>query len=336
MGDCLIVLLYGFCPYININMEKANYQPKNKNREKKRPGRPKKLILNVPIEIRGIVDKPSHEDNILEVVYQNPRLFKKLFSLDKAYMANEICMDFTPNSMTITSQNHTKTVIKRCIFQCERLNHFYCKEPISIDIKRETLEKIFRNLDKPHYKITFLLEKEFNSILRLYIKDYELNSERRYGIETVQKIQRPDETQFDISNYPINFKLPSKSFKHIINNFDVQSDILTIRKNGADSPLQFTYDITKKVSLSEEYFDADKIDLHSTIEDGDLLSVSIDIINIKPLSNANISEMVFIAVDKIKPICFISKLDRIRLEKEDVLEGGYACDVMVLANIKKF
>ena len=46
---------------------------------KKRPGRPKKVNINIPVEIRGIVDKPSSDDNVLEVVYQNPKLFKKIF-----------------------------------------------------------------------------------------------------------------------------------------------------------------------------------------------------------------------------------------------------------------
>ena len=329
-------------PSISIDGSISNYLNNisdNKMKEsiaKKRPGRPKKTIINVPVEIRGIVNKPVNEENVLEVVYQNPKIFKKIFSLDKAYEANEICIDFSPSKFIIMTKNHTGTIIKRCIFNCNRLNHFYCKENMEIDIKREMIEKIFRTLDKPHYKITFVLKEDFKSMLYIYIKDFELECEHQYGIELIQKVQRPDESQFNISGYPISFNLPSKSFKRLINDFDSHSDILTIIKNGTD-PLQLTYEEVKKITLSTSYNNSDKINLKSTIKDDDILSVSIHTSNIKPFSNASIGDIVYITVDKNKPICFSTKLDKISIEKQDgTYDIGYVCEVSVLSEIKKY
>jgi hypothetical protein len=45
---------------------------------KKKPGRPKKKIANVPVEVHGIVDKPVNDEDLLELVYCNPTLFKKI------------------------------------------------------------------------------------------------------------------------------------------------------------------------------------------------------------------------------------------------------------------
>ena len=138
-----------------------------------------------------------------------------------------------------------------------------------------------------------------------------------------------------ITKEPI-LKFTNLDIARLINDFDSHSDILTIIKNGTD-PLQLTYEEVKKITLSTSYNNSDKINLKSTIKDDDILSVSIHTSNIKPFSNASIGDIVYITVDKNKPICFSTKLDKISIEKQDgTYDIGYVCEVSVLSEIKKY
>ena len=61
---------------------------------KKRPGRPKKRVVTEAIKISGVVDTPNDPEDKVEMVYQNPAMFKSIFALLKAYAAKELMMYF--------------------------------------------------------------------------------------------------------------------------------------------------------------------------------------------------------------------------------------------------
>ncbi|QYB17701.1 hypothetical protein PV-S19_0337 [Pacmanvirus S19] len=296
---------------------------------KKKPGRPKKKVANVPVEVHGIVDKPVNDDDLLEMVYCNPTMFKKLLQLYKSFEVSEVEMYFDPNGAKIITKDHLKkstiytTIDGRC------MNLYYCKEPVRVCVKRDNLEKILGTLGKNHYKITFILKEDHRSNMYLVVKDIEYNNDDSYEIDVVFKPEDPAqrENRDDDSNYPIKFKISSKHFKTKLNNIRKISPTFTIQKCG-DEPLQFTFDKAQMVNWVGVYNDPEKIELKSTITDDEIFNVSVPIDWIKPFSNSNIGDDVYIAADKREKMSFMTMLD-----KKDI---GYAACVKVYTEIKDY
>ena len=152
--------------------------------EKKRPGRPpkKRRELNVA-EVLGIADRPANADDVVEMVYCNPLVFKKLLALDKAYEVSEVEMIFEPTQLRMKARDHLgKSTIYKTI-EGRWMNFYYCRERIRICVKREYLEKILGNLDKNQYKVTFLLKENYRSTLYIIVKDCLYDKDKSYDIE---------------------------------------------------------------------------------------------------------------------------------------------------------
>ncbi len=298
---------------------------------KKRPGRPPKKRPELSVaEVIGVAPQPVNEDDVIEMVYCNPLVFKKLLLIDKSYDVSEIEMIFEPTGLRMRAKDHLgksniyKTISGRCV------NYYYCKERIRICIKREYLEKILGNLDKNQYKVTFILKENYRSTLYIIVKDCQYDKDKSYEVEVIYKPNEPEheENKDDETNYPIKFVLDSKHFKSEINQVRKMSPILTIQKTG-DEPLQFTFDDAKKLNYNGRYNNPGKIRLESRIAPDDIFSTSVVIDYIKPFSNACIGDDVHIAADKRERICFTTYLDK----KPD---GTNACEVKVFTEIKDF
>lgn len=297
--------------------------------EKKKPGRPKKKIITVPAEVLGIAAAPVNADDLIEMVYCNPRMFKKLLALYKSYEVSEIEMTFDIADVKIKARDHLGKSTIYTTIDSKYLNYYYCREKLRICVKREHLERILRTLDKNHYKITFLLKENYRSTLYIIIKDFEYDNDDNYEVEVVYKPEEANatETRDDDKEYPIKFVLSSKHFKKKVSDIRKLSPVLTIQKIG-DEPLLFTYDEAKKVNYNGVYTKPDKIRLTSKVAADDIFSVSVVIDYIKPFSNSNIGDEVFIAADKREKISFMTFLDK--------KDSGYVASLKVFTEVKDY
>lgn len=297
---------------------------------KKRPGRPKKKILNVPIEHHGIVPAPVNDEDFLELVYTNPSLFKKILQLHKQYGVSEIDMLFDKDGVKTAVKDHLGKSTIYSIIDGKCMNLYHCKAPMRVCVNRDSLEKVFSTLGKNHYKITFILKENFRSIMYLIVKDLEYNNDEAFEIDIIYK---PEDTACfnandNDANYPIKFKLSSKHFKSRIGQIRKFSRTLTVQKIGL-GPLQFTSDSEKKVKWTATYNDSDKIELKSTIDADDIFNVSVYIDHIRPFCVANVGDDVFISADKQEKISFTIQLD----ERKDI---GWACVIKIYTEIKDY
>jgi hypothetical protein len=302
--------------------------------EKKRsPGRPKKARPVAPIKVQGIVGAPESPDDLLEMVYCNPMMFKKLLALYKAFEVSEVQMNFDPKGLKIVTRDHLGKSTVYAIIEGRCMNFYYCKQPLRICVKRDSLDKVIGNLGKNHYNITFILKEDYRSTMYIIIKDLEYNSDNSYEVDVVFKPEDNAlaEMKDDDTEYPIKFKLSAKHFKNQINNIRKLSNVFTIQKCGAD-PLQFTFDKAHKVNWTSVYNDNSKISLESKIEPDDIFSVSVDIDYIKPFSNSNIGDEVFIAADKHEKMSFATFLDYKDMGNEVIA----TCQVKVYTEIKNY
>ena len=76
----------------------------------------KKKILNI-IECinKGIVCAPNCNDHKMELIYNDPKIFKKIFGMFKGYFVDDVFINFNLDNVYILTKDHTKkTIIKIC------------------------------------------------------------------------------------------------------------------------------------------------------------------------------------------------------------------------------
>lgn len=291
---------------------------------KKKPGRPKKAVTTVQQVIKGISTTPQNPDHILELIYDNPLMFKKIFSLEKAFEVSEVEIVFTPTQMQIITRDHLDKSSIHATIEGRLMYWYYCKDTVRVCIKRDNIEKAFATLTKSHISITFILKENYRSSLYCIFKDSEYHTDDQYEIEMLVQSERNHKPLPDTSSYPIQFKLSSKYFKTKISNIKKLSDEFMIQKMRSD-PLQFNFEKNQKVNLISVYNDPASIELKCSLAPDDIFSVTIVIDYIKPFSNANISDDVYIAVDKNRPLSFTSYLDK--------RNGENVCCIRVLTDL---
>ena len=294
--------------------------------EKKRPGRPRKKILNIPVTVHGIVATPANGDDLVELVYENPTMFKNLLRVYKQFSVSELELVFTKTAMKINARDHLGVSTIYTTIEGKHMNLYYCKETVRITVKRESLEKILSCTRKNHYKITFALKEKHRSLLYIIIEDLDYSSKEINEIEvnsTAVSIPEPDD---DDTMYPIKFRLSTTHFKDKISSIKKISKVFTIQKTGI-SPLQLTGDKEQKINWTAVYTDKEKIILESTVVDDDIFNASVFIEYIKPFATSNVGEEVFICADKTKKMSFTTFLDK--------KIYGYSCMVKVFVDIIK-
>lgn len=298
---------------------------------KKKPGRPRKKPLKKPLKRSGISNKPINEENYMEMIYDMPSVFKKIFTLFKCMAVKDISMHFNKDNVEITTMDHLKKSNIKVIIDCKKINHYYCEEPIKSSMNPKNMEKIIQVLDKNYISIAFVLKKSNNrSVLNIiYKNDVQIDEYRE--IDLIQSQNNGFNNSFDDSNYPVKFVLPSKYFKKLITDTSSFSESLTINKIGA-APLTFAYTSKDKTVKTKHIVqNAESIKLYSTVADDDIFSSSVQIDYIKPLSGSLISDFISISADSHKNIIFKLGVDKQSSDKKE----QYAVNILINTVIVK-
>ena len=270
----------------------------------RKPGRPRKTPLKTQLKRNGISLTPLHSDNFLEMIYDSPVIFKRIFTLFKAMAIQDMCIEFREKNINILTLDHLKKSHIKVTINCENINHYYCKEPINSYVNPKNIEKIIKVLDNDYTSMTFLLKTATNrSMLHIIFKN-SINIDEYREIELIKPSSNTYNISFDESKYPIKFRLPSKYFKKIIMDISSFSDTLSINKIG-ESPLSIVY-VSKDKTINSRHVvqDSKSISLISNITEDDIFSSSIHTDYIKPLSNSLLSDYIFISADNHQNMIF--------------------------------
>lgn len=299
--------------------------------KKKKPGRPRKKPLKKPMKRSGISDTPLNVDNCVEMIYDMPSVFKRIFTLFKSMAVKEICMIFNEKNIEILTTDHLKKSHIKVVIKCDKINHYYCKEPIKSYLNPKNMEKIIQVLDKNYMSIAFVLNTITNrSILNIIFKN-DIKIDEYREIDLIQSSNNSFDISFDDSNYPIKFVLPGKYFKKFINDISSFSDTLTINKIGSKS-LTFSYTSKDKTVKSKHIVQSpESIKLVSAIADDDIFSSSVQIDYIKPLSSSLLSDFVAISADTHKNMIFRIGVDL----QPGGATGTPAIDILINTNTIK-
>jgi hypothetical protein len=285
--------------------------------ERKKPGRPRKQPKYKPLDKYGITDKPLQKTNIIELVYENVIIFKKIFAFFKAMSSEKVQMNFQPDKITIQTTDHLETSIVNVDIDASKINHYYCSEPCVICLDSNNFKKIIQTLDKSHAAIIFYIVKApvHQRKLTIIFKNIYLDIDEYRDLNILHHDVMKYPINSNINNYPIRFTLPSEYFKKMVTNVRNFTNILTIEKTN-NSSLIFSYISTDK-SIESKYKvnSEEKIKLFSDLSNkNDIFSASIQMDYIKPLSNAMLSESTHIAVNDTENILFYHSIDNKTVE----------------------
>jgi hypothetical protein len=293
-----------------------------KNTVKKGRGRPRKTPKKEPIPRKGISRKPSIPDNFVELIYDQPVVFKKIFQFFKALAASQIQIIFRPKDIIFYTEDHHQRSKIRIKIDASKVNHYYCKDILDIGISSREMDLILNKVDKEYTTIVLISgestrERTINLALENDIQIDELHT-----IELINPSYKMDnEEEFIDEDYMITFELPSKYFRKTINDIKTMSNELSIIQNAPNKPLVFEYlTQNKKIQSEHTVKNNSKIKLKSNLEQGSIFRIDMHIEDIKPISSSQISEEVMILIDENKSLMTRSFIDNGTVEIKTLTE----------------
>lgn len=236
-------------------------------------------------------------------------------------------MSFESKRIIINTIDHLKKSRVKTIINCNGINHYYCENPIKINLNPKSIESVIQVLDKNYTTIAFMLKTATSrSVLNIIFKN-DIHIDEYRELDLTQSSHHNDECVFDDSNYAVKFKLPGKYFKKFINDINMFSDILTINKIG-EAPLTFSYTSKDRTVKSKHIVnDPSLIDLKSTVAEDEIFSSSVQIDYIKPLSGSLLSEHIYISADIHRNMIF-----KINVDNQNGKSKDYVINILINTN----
>lgn len=307
----------------------------------RKPGRPPKAKpSSAQFQTYGIVAEPSEPDNIVEMVYENPKLFKNILKLFKAHGIQEMRWNFKPNIVEISSYAYEKRVKIFVEINGKMLIRYYCKEEVSICVTHLELEKTFNKLEKTHTQTTlFMKASNCRSCLHIIVHDSEHGADSNNEVRLIanNNISVPKDNIPDEASYPIRFHMNSKAWKNLIDDAvtNLKSNYITIDKSAVDDPLTISYGAPNGAPKTIAYRNPAKIGLVSLV-DNDIFSCTINVGMLKPASKLNISDLVYLSADSYNDFCLTMLVDHKKYTSvgNQSIEDN-VCRVKIFTSIQK-
>lgn len=279
----------------------------------KKPGRPKKKIINKnDTPTKGLLNIPNNNDNIMELIYNDPKIFKKIFSMLKGYFVDNLLISFKKEEIYITTKDHTKKTIIKIVINCNKAIEYYCKFNFEICVKREYLERIFATIDKNHSKIILFSKTiSYQSSLEINLinEDATIHDSYIIDLSTFQKDlnENFDKIDYNKDDYLININIKSKVFKKFINDVSISGKLLTIEKIK-DEDLKFKMSFNNKICFTRTIIDKSSYTINSSLGKDNFVNINLEVDYIKPVSNIIVSDIINIYVDTDKRAVFVSDI----------------------------
>jgi hypothetical protein len=290
------------------------------------PGRPPKRQPPPALEFNGVVRDPSDPENIVEIVYGTPTMFKQMFTYFKNIHARDIHVKFSPPAPGSDEDAAFTLFTRDAARQCRvvaripgvAMNHFYCERVVMFGLKRDDIEKVFSSIDKSFFKITFLFRHDDPENLTVIFKDADIDKDCNYKLAIAAF--DPDEALFDseremlpeaLEAFPVSFTLSSKQFKKTVTDASNYSDTLTVEKVG-DQPLMLSYDRVNLV-FREVYHSDKKIQLKHAIGPDEAFQCPMPVREVKAFAAAMVTEEVQILCRNDGDLMFRAFMDALVL-----------------------
>jgi len=315
--------------------------------KRKRPGRPKKKVSKDALAREGIVDAPSNQaddermETTMEMTYSNPEMWKKIFTEFKNLSVENVRMQFHETGISMITKDHLEKSEVLIDILGERLNRYYCEQPLEIGVDLHHFLQILQTLKKDHTKITFLSTRQTQrSKLCVILHNATMNEDSEYNVD-VTNIEPYDGTiREDLQHepeYPLSFEFDAKYFKNKVADWARLGEVIKIEKEST-GPLIISHAFDDKKGHHETiYKDPKKINLVAEIAEDDLFAVSVLLQNLKPISTSTVADKIKISVHENYRMIFTSLLDQeIDEDTNKPVEGTEVCVVKILTETVDF
>lgn len=341
------------------NNETQEYVENQQKPTKKKPGRPPKKPQNNIRSNLGIVNKPITSDSPdypinMELLYENPILFKKTFyTLYNKEGVGNMIITFDRDTIKFYGKGNKGKSELYTVLYGNKMS-YYIKEPYVIKVSHDKIRSVFQAINKDHNKI-YLRSIEFEKHMTLYI---ELISFKKDPVtkELIQKSGKfniglahlSEEDSFtpiediiiDEQTYPLSFKLPSKELKtEITTAINMKCTNMHITKKK-DTCIYFTFPTSDKEQLSQECDfgnNEDTLDLiYKPLKKNNILDVGIEVNKIKPISTSSISDYIHFSVDDMKDLIFTIYLDQSKDLNKEPIPNSEVGIIKILAPLTQY
>lgn len=286
-------------------------------KKKNKPGRPRNKPSKEPIPVKGIIDEPVHKNATFELYYANPSVFKKCLSFFITQAPTSLRCIFKPDSINLLGWDSQRTSKIQVSIIPEKLNSYYCSETIEFGISPTYLQSVIKKIDKNYDSIWWygLTNTDGKVYFDLWCDTYGVRDNNIVICsETYDKDIEPDE--FIYKNYKLSFGFDGKYFNKLLKDVRNIGNILTIRQNGYDAPMKFTYHNENGRHVIEDVFEQkEKIKFECNLQTQEIFSCSVPINNWFSVANATLPEnSVIIKVDNDRPILTFMEADKGTIE----------------------
>lgn len=315
---------------------------------KKRPGRPKKTVLKQAVPKQGIVREPSNAVTargtdsvyVVELIYDNPMMFKKILAAGSAIDVDQIRVCFTADELILFAVNEkTNNMIHGRVYGA-RVNSYYSGNPkLEIGLKLDLITNVISTINNENSKI-HISTPERRQREKIFISSSNDQSAMlgRWEIN-VLPLDDYDWSVNEIleaeSTYPIRFEIPFKDFKKIVSDAKTcKGNIIHIEKEAEEKSVRFSYTFQTNDGRGDVLLnDSEKIKLRCDMGDMDIFSTSVYTEYIKAFSATLISDSVEISADQNRHLIFTSYLDNDITADKKIIPGTERCQLKVLIDL---
>jgi hypothetical protein len=284
---------------------------------KRRPGRPPDPKNKKDVQKKnGIVASPSSDQNILEMRYADPIIFKSLWSHFKHMDIESLQHIFRKGEIIIYGKDHTAHSHIYARINANHVNHYFCKDEFDIGVALKVMMPYMNTIDKKETMHIDIASRysEYKNNIRIYfgtaigaLECHKINVMSGYDSLTREK-----EREFlDVGSYKIRFRLPPKYFKKKMNDVSLcKTTTIDFIQDGKGKPLTIEYEAENKCASSKIPFKlSDKINFESDIAEGESFRITTYLEDLKSISSVGFTNDVDIYMDEDKSILFKTKLD---------------------------
>jgi hypothetical protein len=294
-----------------LDLTKINVVAERK--EKKLPGRPRKVPQKAPDPKTGIISSPSVEDALFDIFYCNPTVFKKALGFFLSLSDMPLHCKFSQDSISLLAlDRHKKSKILISI-DPKRLNHYYCRpgQVFQFGLSNQYLELLAKKINSnlAHLKWYSVDGRTDETYVDFFAPKYK--ETHHETLICCGKYQQIDDGGFDDMDYQIRWQWDARWFKTKLSNAKTYGDQLTIKQPGGEYPMMFVYANSNGHAKSEEICEGkDEMSFSSTMKPGEIFSISVQIKYWYPVANsAMLDSNVQISLHKEKPIMTKINLD---------------------------
>jgi hypothetical protein len=287
--------------------------------------------------------EPEHMQHAMELLYENPTMFKKIFQLFKAYAAEAVHALFTADRTYLYSKSPAGTEKILCEIFCERMNQYYVSEPLHIVFSTEKFYSIFQSLPKTFSSVAFATTQtaKYQKIWTIFVDDNEeesvysldLNTSSDDPLKEINSVLRHE------SDYPISFEWDFKQLKGKVSEYmNLRAKKMNIEQQIVDGRRSFYVKCETpdhQITNESPFKNTARINFISTWDEP-LFTAPVYLNSVQPLAKTLISDRVKLSVDESRDLIFTADLDHeINPKNKNRVLGTEKCRVRVAIGLAK-